>query len=194
MKTPFAALAILAVLGTPALAQDLPQPVKARQGQFNILALNLGVLGGMARGTVEYDAEAAQAAADSLVAVSTLSQGAMWPDGTDAGSIAGTRAKADIWGDMDDTLISGTAVSELDRMTKHGVSPVLANQLTAGSAILTTTVNGLAPAFVGMWGAVDMIRDPYTRAASGQLVLTGLVTADVTVARGLQTRILTNFG
>ena len=99
-----------------------------------------------------------------------------------------------IWGDMDDTLISGTAVSELDRMTKHGVSPVLANQLTAGSAILTTTVNGVAPAFVGMWGAVDMIRDPYTRAASGQLVLTGLVTADVTVARGLQTRILTNFG
>lgn len=99
-----------------------------------------------------------------------------------------------IWGDLDDTLISGTAVSELDRMTKHGVSPVLANQLTAGSAILTTTVNGVAPAFVGMWGAVDMIRDPYTRAASGQLVLTGLVTADVTVARGLQTRILTNFG
>ncbi|MFN3237618.1 MAG: hypothetical protein ACE37D_11220 [Pseudomonadales bacterium] len=99
-----------------------------------------------------------------------------------------------IWGDMDDTLISGTAVSELDRMTKHGVSPVLANQLAAGSAILTTTVNGVAPAFVGMWGAVDMIRDPYTRAASGQLVLTGLVTADVTVARGLQSRILTNFG
>ncbi|QDY69319.1 phage major capsid protein [Qingshengfaniella alkalisoli] len=98
-----------------------------------------------------------------------------------------------IWGEMDDALISGTAVSELDRMTKHGVSPVLANQLTAGSAILTTTVNGVAPAFVGMWGAVDMIRDPYTRAASGQLVLTGLVTADVTVARGLQTRILTNF-
>ncbi|WP_420324980.1 c-type cytochrome [Mameliella sp.] len=102
MKTPFAALALLAVLGTPALAQDLPQPVKARQGQFNIMALNLGVLGGMARGTVEYDAEAAQAAADSLVAVSTLSQGAMWPDGTDDGSIAGTRAKADIWGNMDD--------------------------------------------------------------------------------------------
>lgn len=99
-----------------------------------------------------------------------------------------------IWAALDQALVTGTAVSELDRMTKHGMAPILANQLAAGSAILTTMVNGVAPAFVGLWGAVDMIRDPYTRAASGQLVLTGLVTADVTVARGLQTRILTNFG
>lgn len=99
-----------------------------------------------------------------------------------------------IWSDLDGVYVTGTAVTELDRMASHGINPILANQLAAGSAILTTTVNGVAPAFMGVWGAVDLIRDPYTRAASGQLVLTGLVTADMTVARGLQTRILTNFG
>ncbi|WP_415184396.1 phage major capsid protein [Phaeovulum sp.] len=96
-----------------------------------------------------------------------------------------------IWGGLDNALISGTAVSELDRMAAHGIKPVLANQVPADTAILTTTVNGIAPAFLGLWGAVDLIRDPYTKAASGQLVLTGLVTADVQVARGLQTRVLT---
>lgn len=96
-----------------------------------------------------------------------------------------------IWGGLDNALISGTAVSELDRMMAHGIKPILANQIPTETAILTTTVNGIAPAFLGLWGAVDLIRDPYTKAASGQLVLTGLVTADVQVARGLQTRILT---
>ena len=42
------------------------RPVKARQGQFRILAINLGILGGMAKGETEYDAEAAQAAADTI--------------------------------------------------------------------------------------------------------------------------------
>lgn len=61
----------------------------------------------------------------------------------------------------------------------------------ASSALLTTATNGVAPIFCGMWGAVDMIRDPYTDAKSGQLRLTGLVTMDVTVARGVQLEILT---
>ena len=48
-----------------------------------------------------------------------------------------------------------------------------------------------AAGFLGLWGAIDLIRDPFTKAASGQLVLTGLVTADIAVPRGVQTRILT---
>lgn len=61
----------------------------------------------------------------------------------------------------------------------------------ASSAVMTTTVGGIAPIFVGMWGGVDLIRDPFTKAASGQLVLTGLVTTDVTVARAAQLGIIT---
>ncbi|SIS94076.1 hypothetical protein SAMN05878426_1282, partial [Phaeovulum vinaykumarii] len=50
---------------------------------------------------------------------------------------------------------------------------------------------GVAPVFVGMWGAVDLIRDPFTDAASGGLRLTALTTCDVTVARGAQLELLT---
>lgn len=61
----------------------------------------------------------------------------------------------------------------------------------ASNALLTTTTNGVAPIFCGMWGAVDVIRDPYSDAKSGQLRLTALTTMDVTVARGVQLEILT---
>jgi hypothetical protein len=30
----------------------------------------------------------------------------------------------------------------------------------ASSAILTSSVGGVAPTFCGMWGAIDLIRDP----------------------------------
>lgn len=61
----------------------------------------------------------------------------------------------------------------------------------ATSMLLTTSTGGIAPAFVGTWGAVDLIRDPYSDAQSGGLRLTALTTMDVTVARPVQTRILT---
>lgn len=96
-----------------------------------------------------------------------------------------------IWADLDDALITGTAVSEWDRLTKHVGSPAISNVIPAETAILTANVQGVAPGYLGLYGGVDLIRDPYTKAASGQLVLTGLVTADFTVPRGLQTRILT---
>lgn len=96
-----------------------------------------------------------------------------------------------IWAGLDGAYVTGTAVTELDRMVSHGIRPVLANQIPADTAILTTTVQGVAPAVLGVYGAVDLVRDPYTKAASGQLVLTGIVTLDFTATRGLQTRILT---
>ncbi len=100
-----------------------------------------------------------------------------------------------VWGDMDDQqAFSGAAVTEFDRMVAHiGAGNIaLANVLEPSTAILTTTAGGVAPAFLGIWGGVDLIRDPYSDAQSGGLRLTGLVTADVTVARGSQVRILTD--
>jgi hypothetical protein len=61
----------------------------------------------------------------------------------------------------------------------------------ACTALLTTSTGGVAPIFIGAWGAVDMIRDPYSDAQSGGLRLTALATMDVTVARGAQLQILT---
>lgn len=99
-----------------------------------------------------------------------------------------------IWAELDDALITGTAVSELDRLVKNVGNPAISNVIPAETALLTATVQGVPPGVLGIWGAVDLIRDPYTRAASGQLVLTGLVTADFVVPRGMQSRILTGIG
>lgn len=73
--------------------------VDARQGQFQLMALNIGVLGNMARGNTDYDAEAAQAAANNLLTISGLDQRFHWPEGTDNESIEGTRALPAIWED-----------------------------------------------------------------------------------------------
>lgn len=96
-----------------------------------------------------------------------------------------------IWAALDAALITGTAVSEWDRLVKQVGNPAITNLLPAATSIITATVQGVAPGYLGIWGGIDLIRDPYTKAASGSLVLTGLVTADFQVPRGLQTRILT---
>lgn len=49
----------------------------------------------------------------------------------------------------------------------------------------------MAPVFVGAWGAVDVIRDPFSDAQAGGLRLTALATMDITVARPAQLEVLT---
>ena len=107
--------------------------------------------------------------------------------------------RPEVWAKLDATLISGTAVSEWDRllanipagniaMTTNALAAPVTNNVTA---LLATNAGGVAPAFMGVWGAIDLIRDPYSDAASGGLRLTALTTADITVARGAQLEILT---
>ena len=96
-----------------------------------------------------------------------------------------------VWADMDaQQAFSGDSVTELDRLVAHMGAPTVANILGT-TAVLTTSAGGVAPAFLGLWGAVDVIRDPFSDAQSGGLRITGLLTADVAVARGSQVRILT---
>jgi cytochrome c556 len=71
--------------------------IKARQGQMQLYQHYLGILGSMARGNTDYNADAAQAAADSLLAVASISGATLWPQGSDMDSVEGTRAKASIW-------------------------------------------------------------------------------------------------
>lgn len=102
----------------------------------------------------------------------------------------------EIWADLDDALIAGTAVSQWDRLVKHVPAGqiALAPTLPEGTAVLTTNTGGIAPFYVGIWGGLDLIRDPYSDAQSGTLRLTALMTADVTVARGSQLAILSGIG
>ena len=106
--------------------------------------------------------------------------------------------RPEVFDGMDD-LISGLAISEWDRLIKNVPNVVLSSNALAAptgsplesSAVLTTTVNGVPPIFVGTWGAIDLIRDPYSDAASGGLRLTALTTMDVTISRAAQIEILT---
>lgn len=73
----------------------------ARQGQMRIQAFNIGVLVRMARGEAEYDAAAAQTAANNLAAISQMDGRAYWPQGSDNGALGdATRALPAIWQDM----------------------------------------------------------------------------------------------
>jgi len=109
--------------------------------------------------------------------------------------------RPEVWADLDDDLVTGTAVSEWDRLTRNipaGNIVMSSNAVAAPdgspaetSALLTTSAGGVAPIFVGTWGAIDLIRDPYSDAASGGLRLTALATMDVTVSRGVQLTVLT---
>ena len=98
--------AAVAAAGTLALAdshEDAPPAVKARQGQMQLQSFYLGILGNMARGNAEYDAEAAQEAADSLVGIhQDIAWAPLWPEGTSTEEVPSSRALPAIWTDRAD--------------------------------------------------------------------------------------------
>ncbi len=128
-KTIFLITGLAVFTSTAALAQtDFSGELKARQGQFRILAVNLGILGAMAKGETPYDAEMAQHSADSLVAVSHVYQPPLWPEGTDNMTIEGTRALPSIWDEREDFLSKweglGTAVTGMQEVAGTGQEAV----------------------------------------------------------------------
>lgn len=111
-RTPLIATLIAATCGTAALAGGhANSAVTARKAHMNLYQHNLTILGNMARGNTEYDAEAAGAAASNIVALTQLSQAGYWDQGTDAESIEGTRASPDLWQNFPDVIEKAQAVS-----------------------------------------------------------------------------------
>jgi cytochrome c556 len=89
--------------------------VKARQALMQVYAFNLGQLGAMVKGEMEYNADLAKASADNLVKASTMNGMAMWPKGSsmdDEGMAGKTWAKADIWADGSDVGEKAKALRE----------------------------------------------------------------------------------
>ncbi|PSL17354.1 c-type cytochrome [Shimia abyssi] len=102
----------LTLLGGAAFADGhIDAAIKARQAQMQLYGFNLGVLGAMAKGDVDYDAATASAAADNLLAAATLNASIMWPQGSDSGA-AKSRAKADMWSNYPDVQAKGMALVE----------------------------------------------------------------------------------
>ena len=95
-----------------------------------------------------------------------------------------------MWAALDDAIFdAGSGITEWQRLTGGMGAPILSTQLSADTALLSVTSNGLSPAYLGIWGnSLDVIRDPFSDAASGGLRLTGLMTVDLAVPRAVQLR------
>lgn len=100
-KSTILALSVALATGTIALADGHAgnPAVKARNAHMSLYSFNIGILGDMAKGTTEYNAETASAAANNLAALAALNQSSYWPQGTAQGEVEGSRAKAEIWTD-----------------------------------------------------------------------------------------------
>ncbi len=108
--------------------------------------------------------------------------------------------RPEVWDTMDQKQAAdGAPMWEWDRLIgsmgavhmSHNALEAPSGDPLATKAVLTTTAGGVPPFFVGTWGAIDLISDRFSDAASGGLRLTALATMDVTISRAVQTRILT---
>lgn len=91
---------------------------------------------------------------------------------------------------------AGSGLTQWDRVVKNvplGNIAISANAtvLTAGTpdtseALLTTNAGGVPPIMLGIFGGVDVVKDPFSEAQSGGLRLTALMTADIAVPRPAQ--------
>lgn len=101
----FALIAGAALAATVAVAgshSNENPAVKARKAHMQLYAHNLGIIGAMARGNADYDADAAVAAASNLADLSHINEASYWVEGTDNMSIDGTRALPALFENLDD--------------------------------------------------------------------------------------------
>jgi cytochrome c556 len=108
---PILAALWLLSLGGLAAAQDseAPEPLtpeeahEVREAHMKIYGAQLGILGPMAQGAAPYDAAAAQAAADAILANATSEDWlVMWPEGSAQGEVPDSRALPLIWEQAED--------------------------------------------------------------------------------------------
>ena len=141
-----AALAIGAA-SSESRAQSVEETaVKARNAHMELYAYNLGILGGMARGNVEYNADRARRAADDLVALTRLDQSGYWIPGTDSLAFEGSRLKPGFFDDPSDTAAKGEA---------------LADAATEMQAAAGTGVDGVRGAMTALGGACSSCHRSY---------------------------------
>ncbi len=97
--------AALAVIPLAAIAQDddpIHQAVEARHGFYQMLAMNMGTLAGMAKGDIAYDEATASRAAANIEALTHYDLPSLFIEGTAHGQAEDSAAKPEIWTNMDD--------------------------------------------------------------------------------------------
>lgn len=120
MKRAFAVFTAATILvsgavGHEAFAQDkeIERAVSARQSLMTLFSFNLGPLGEMAKGQMDYDAETATTAAENLAALAKIDQSGMWPEGSGTEALGDeTEALRVIWENHDDFTEKRDALEE----------------------------------------------------------------------------------
>ncbi len=90
----------ISAMPAAATADAIEDAIKARKSFMQVSAFNLSILGAMAKGERDYDAELARTLSKNLHALSLLNNGAMWPEGSGNDKPAltdKTRALPAIW-------------------------------------------------------------------------------------------------
>lgn len=132
-------LGITAYGGPSIAAEPFAKEIKARKAVMQLYSFNLGILGGMAKGKMAYDAKKAQAAADNLNAVANMKSGAMWPKGSDNVALGKrTRAKPEAWTKYPMIAPHGKALkaaaAKMAAVAGNGVDAIRANMKAIGQS------------------------------------------------------------
>ena len=117
---------------TAAADDAIETAIEARQGFYEMLAINMATLAGMAKGDVAYDEAAASRAAANIEALTHYDLPGLFIEGSAAGQAEDTAAKPEIWTDMDgfkakfDGLVQAAAgSSEAVKGGQANVGPVV---------------------------------------------------------------------
>lgn len=131
---PAAALAACTLtLPLNAFAEEkLDELLEARHGFYQLLAMNMATLAGMAKGDMPYDEAGASRAAANIEALTHFDLPSLFVEGTAVGQIEDSAAKPEIWTNMDDFktkfqgLVDAAAgASEAVKGGQENVGPVL---------------------------------------------------------------------
>ena len=135
-KSLLLAIAISLPAGAAISAGEFDWAVKARKAEMTLRAFNLGQLGAMAKGDVEYNAEAAKAAAHNLKVLSTLNGMAMWPKGSDNVALGDkTNALPALWENFPKVMESVNALSAANETLVEAAGKDLASLQGAMGAV-----------------------------------------------------------
>ncbi len=101
--------AVLGMVATVAIGANHADPaisaaIKARQSHMQLFGFNLGTLGGMAQGKIEYDAEKAQVAASNLATLASVDFAPYFVVGSSNADVSETRALPAMWDDPEGVL------------------------------------------------------------------------------------------
>lgn len=99
-----AAVLSVAVAAPVAMASDFEDQIAARKAVMEIAKYNMGILGAMAKGKVEYNAELASEAATNMLAVASIKAPSTWPAGSDNSKVDDTKAKPEAWSNYEDVM------------------------------------------------------------------------------------------